>query len=548
MKHLIALFLIGLVHLSTAQISGFDNSSYNVDVFESTKGKSIGSSFVGIDNDGYIYTLSYRRIYIGIGFLMRKYLKVFNASTGEMHAELKIGKSKELRQRGLEYVALQVINDKPTIICQERKSKTKKYYGIHISNRGKLQGNRFEIGEAADCSGLFNSGSGFSSGGVNFYKNDDETVTFISDLSCDKDEIAMYRVIELDQNMDLENSYTFKLNYSDADIKSFIETKDHIYLKASTTVRKKVDGKIFKRNITTHRLFKVEKKDGDITEIELEENFEPLVIGDFRMKIVPNGILLSGQIIKEKGFAGLFTAVMDKRTNDITDIQTEEFDEAFVTKYWSDKEKRRNDRRKRRKGDDDEDDNFSTDFKLIETFETSDEGLISIFQDFELQVVTRTTTGANGQMTTTTEYYYYYKDVIIVKTNKNGGIEYTELLPFYQFTQNYDPGKGYSALRKDNDIYFLHGTSNEIDDMIEDGKKSRGRSRLRDRVIKYLSITHLSERGDIDTEKVLDLKEESISTDPNNVATDKKNHQFIIVSPITKIFRKKRTKVIRIKI
>ncbi|MGM0479096.1 MAG: hypothetical protein ACQERC_07710 [Bacteroidota bacterium] len=546
MKHLIALFLIGLMHVSTAQISVFNESSYDVDIFESTKGKSIGSSFVGIDEESYIYTLSTRRIYIGIGFLTRKYLKVFNAETGDMHAEVKIAKTKALRKRGVKYVDFRFINEQPTIICKNRRSKSNKYYGIHINNQGQLQGNRFEIGEGADCSGLFNHGGGFFSG-VHYEKNDDGTVTFISDLSCSKDEVTLYRVMELDENMDLENSFTFKMSYGGAEITSFIETEDYIYLKATTQVRKKIEGKVFKRTITTHRLFKIEKQDGDITEIELEEKLEPLIIGDFRMKIVPKGILLSGQNIKERGFAGLFTAVMDKRTNDITEVQTEEFDEDFVTRFWSDGEKRRNDKRKNR-GKDSDEDNFSTNFKLIETFDTSDDGLISVFQEFELRVSTTTTTGANGQMTTTTVYHYYYKDVIIVKTNKNGSIAYTELLPFYQSTTNYDPGKGYSAVRKNNDIYFLHGTSNEMEDMIEDGKKSRGRTRFKDRRIKYLSITHLSERGDIDTEKVLDLRETSVSTDPNNVATDQKNHQFIIVSPVTKMFRKKRTQMIKIKI
>jgi hypothetical protein len=184
----------------------------------------------------------------------------------------------------------------------------------------------------------------------------------------------------------------------------------------------------------------------------------------------------------------------------------------------------------------------------METFETSDNGLISVFQEFILRVVTRTSTDANGNMTTTTDYYYYYKDVIIVKTKEDGTIEYTEILPFYQLTVNYDPGKGYSAIKDGNDIYFLHGTSNEMEEMIEEGKKSRGKSRRKDRAIRYISVTHLNENGDVDTETVLDLKEYPVSTDPNNVAEDKKNKQFVIVSPVTKMFKRKRTKVIRIEI
>jgi len=135
---------------------------------------------------------------------------------------------------------------------------------------------------------------------------------------------------------------------------------------------------------------------------------------------------------------------------------------------------------------------------------------------------------------------------MVVKTGKDGEIEYTKLLPFYQLTINYNPGKGYSALKSDNDIYFLHGTSNEIDEMIDEGKKSNKRSKRRDRKIQFASITHLSNAGDIDTEQILDLKEANISIDPSVVGVDEKNKQFVIVSPVMKLFKLKKTKIVRI--
>lgn len=542
MKNLLLITFISLLTFSYAQ------NSYDVTELETTKGKTRGSSFIGIDDNGYIYTTSYKSTYIVVGMLVRSYLKVFNANSGDMHAEVRLEKSKELKRIGMEYISIQFINEKPTIICKKRKSdKPEKYYGIHIDENGSLQGNPFEIGVSGDCSGFMKRGKSFYSG-VYHKKNEDGTFTFISNTSCNRDELQSYRVLELDEELEVENTFTFKLDFESVSNLSFIESGDYLYLKANTRERKKVDGKLFKRWITTHRLYKIEKKDGALTEIEVEESLEPLMIGDFRMKSVSKGVLISGQIIQEKGFAGLFTAVLDRRTNEIFDVQTEEFDIDFVTKYWSERQKRKQERRRNRKGESEDDENFSTNFQLIETFNTSDKGLISIFQEFILRVVTRTTTDANGVTTTTTDYYYYYKDVIIVKTREDGSIEYTELLPFYQLTVNYDPGKGYSALRSKNDIYFLHGTSNEMEEMIEEGKKSRKRSRRKDRAIKYISITHLTERGDIDTEQVLNLKEYPVSTDPNNVAVDEKNQQFVIVSPVTKIFRRKKTKVIRIEI
>jgi hypothetical protein len=542
MKNLIAFIFIGLLNFSYTQ------TSYNVTELETTKGKTRGSSFVGIDESGFIYTTSYKSTYIVVGMLVRSYLKVFSATSGEMYAEVPLEKSKDLKRLGMEYISFEFINKKPTIICKKRKAeKPEDYYGIHINERGKIEGNPFKIGASGDCSGFMKRGKSFYSG-VYYEKSNDGSFTFISDVSCNGDDLKTYRVLDLDENMEEENSYTFKLDFESVSNLSFLNSGDYMYLKADTREREKVDGKLFKRTIVTHRLYKISRKDGDLTEIEVEESFEPLKIGDFRMKSVSNGVLLSGQIIQEKGFAGLFTAIIEERTDEIIDIQTEDFDIDFVTKYWSDRQKRKKERKRNRKGEDENDENFSTNFQLMETFETSDNGLISVFQEFILRVVTRTSTDANGNMTTTTDYYYYYKDVIIVKTKEDGTIEYTEILPFYQLTVNYDPGKGYSAIKNGNDIYFLHGTSNEMEEMIEEGKKSRKKSRRKDRAIQYISITHLNESGDVDTETVLDLKEYPVSTDPNNVAEDKKNKQFVIVSPVTKMFKRKRTKVIRIEI
>lgn len=542
MKSLFLTIIVSLLTLSNVF------GQYDVTELETSKGKTRGSSFIGIDDNGYIYTTSYKSTYIVVGMLVRSYLKVFSANSGDMHAEVPLEKSKELKRIGMEYISIEFINEKPTIICKKRKSdKPEKYYGVHIDENGSIQGSPFEIGGSGDCSGFLKRGKSFYSG-VYHEKNKDGTFTFISDLSCNGDELKSYRVLELDEDLEVENTFNFKLDFESVSDLSFIESGDYLYLKANTRERKKVDGKLFKRWITTHRLYKIDRKDGDLTEIEVEESLEPLMIGDFRMKSVSKGVLISGQIIQEKGFSGLFTAVLDGRTDEIKDVQTEEFDIDFVTKYWSEKQKRKQERRRNRKGESEDDENFSTNFQLMETFDTSDKGLISIFQEFILRVVTRSSTDANGVTTTTTDYYYYYKDVIIVKTREDGSIEYTELLPFYQLTVNYDPGKGYSALKSGNDIYFLHGTSNEMEEMIEEGKKSRKRSRRKDRAIKFISITHLTERGDIDTEQVLNLKEYPVSTDPNNVAVDEKNKQFVIVSPVTKMFRRKKTKVIQIEI
>lgn len=542
MKQFLSIFFLAIFTFSNAQ------NGYNIVEFETEKGKSKGSSVVGVDKDGFIYATSVKYTYIVIGNLARLYLKVFDAKSGAMVAEVPLEKSKELKERGMEYVSMEFIDEKPTIICKKSKSEIpKKFYGIELGNDGKLKGEVFEIGESGECSGFLNRNNN-SYSNVYHQEMKQGTLTFITSITCKGDELSSYRVVELNKNQEVENTYTFGLNYESVSGLNFTESGDNLYLKADTEEREKVDGKLFKRSITTHRLFKINRQDGSITEIGIEDNFLPLKVGDFMLKPVSNGVLLSGQIIGEKGFVGLFTGVLNEETDKVENIQTEDFDIDFVTKYWSDKQKEKEERRRDRKGETEDDENFSTDFELMEAYETSDNGMISIFQEFDLRIVTTTSRDANGVTTTDTDYYFYYKDVIIVKTREDGTIEYTKLLPFYQLTINYDPGIGYSALRDGNDIYFLHGTSNEVANNIEEGKKSKKKSRFRDRLINHISITHLDENGDVDSEQVLDVKELDITTNPNNFAVDEKNRQFVVVSPITKMFNYKRTKIVRIEL
>ena len=545
MKKILPILFLCFFNLTYAQ------SSYKTTEFLNEKAKTRGGSFEGIDKDGYIYTVSYKTTYIVLTTLIKTYLKVFDARTGLIHAEVPLENSKQLKNIGMEYVSLNFINDRPTVICKKRKSeKPERYYGIEINQNGSLIGEKFEIGESGDCKGFKILGNSRYTG---VYQSlpESKNMSFLSNISCDGDDFKTFRSIELNDNFDIQNTFTFKLNYEAISDLKFLTSGDYLYLKAETREREKVDGKIFKKMITTHRLFSINRTDGSTEEINVQESLDSFLVGDFRIKSVDEGILLSGQIIEEKGFTGIFSAIYSDGIGRITDIQTDSFDVDFVSKYWTEKQKQKDKRKRNRKNKDDEEDedgSFSTNFELIETFETSDNGLISVFQEYRIKVVTTTTTNANGGRTTTTTYYYYYEDILVVKTGEDGGIEYTKLLPFYQVTIDYDPGKGYTALKSDNDIYFLHGTSNEIDNMIDGGKSSNKKSKRKDRRIKFASITHLESNGDIDTEQVLDLGESRVSIDPNFVGIDEKNKQFVIVSPIMKMFKRKQTKIIRIEL
>ena len=66
--------------------------------------------------------------------------------------------------------------------------------------------------------------------------------------------------------------------------------------------------------------------------------------------------------------------------------------------------------------------------------------------------------------------------------------------------------------------------------------------------MQFASVTHIDPKGNVDTEQVFDIGEKNVSIDPNNVAADNTNKQFVIVSPVMKMFNYKKTKVIKIEL
>jgi hypothetical protein len=542
-KYLFVLFVL-------LWISPYAQDSYEVTEMIAEKSKSKNSYFEGIDENGYIYTIAIKGSTSLLFGPSRKYLKVFNARTGDMISETLISKAKTLKRMGLEYVSFTFIEERPTVVCK-LKGKTRKeiFYGFEVDEKGNFIGGIFELGEASDCRGFLNRGSE-SFYGVDVSESLDGRTTFISDISCRKDDKTSYKVVELDKDLEVTASFNFELDMSSLGDINFISLDDYIYLKGYNTSSEKVKGKLFKRSVRNDYLFKIDKQSGEVYELALIEAIEPLVIGDYSISASKEGVQLNGQALTDKGFSGIFSATLDLKTDEIKNVQTQDFSEEFVTKYWTEKQKRRSERKQKRNDEDDEPIGFTTRFQLSESFATKDNGSLSVFQEYWVKVVQRTTTNANGGTTVTYDYYYYYEDVIVVKTAADGTIEYTELLPFFQVTKNFDPGKGYSALLDGNEIYFLHGASNEMDEMINEGerKEKKKRVKLRDRGIRFASVTHIDERGNVDTEQVLDMGEADVMVYNTTTAVDTKNKQFVIVSPLQKMFQRKKTKVIRIEL
>ena len=109
---LIPFFLL-IAFLSYAQ-------DYSVEILKPQKGKTQGADYIGLDNNGNLYTASMK---ISGLIFVSEYLKVIDPASGRIISEVKLGNNKNLKKAGYDYVDIRVIRGELVLICKNKKSK-----------------------------------------------------------------------------------------------------------------------------------------------------------------------------------------------------------------------------------------------------------------------------------------------------------------------------------------------------------------------------------------------------------------------------------------
>ena len=539
---LIPFFLL-IAFLSYAQ-------DYSVEILKPQKGKTQGADYIGLDNNGNLYTASMK---ISGLIFVSEYLKVIDPASGRIISEVKLGNNKNLKKAGYDYVDIRVIRGELVLICKNKKSKEPYFLlGISLDDNGNFVGAPFRIAEVGECGSLFNRNNSLP-WSFSDAEGENESHFFLSEISCQKDKFREYRFIELDQMNDYINDFSFKIELDNIVDYSVLPYGNHLYYSSVTIENQKIEGKLFKQNRLVNKLFKIDINTLEVEEIDLYEGIDPIYAGRIVLDRLDDKVLISGQMMEEKGFTGVFTAQLDTATNEFSAIKTNIFPREFVTKFWSSKKKQKDDKKQSRKGDKYEEPSFNTNFKLMETHETEDGGQISIYQKYAKRTVTRTSTSSDGGASTTTDDYYSYGDAMFIKTDTTGKLKYVKLLPFNQTTKNYDPGKSFVSMAKDNQFYIIHDSNKELHDKIINEENSDEKQRIKDRMSRYYSITRIDENGKITTEQVLDRKETKISGEAIhllNIAANTERGEFILLTPVYKMaaFNRRKTKLVRFSI
>lgn len=505
---------------------------YNVNSVDLEKSTSRGATYEGMDNDGYIYASSFRSFNFILFTAVRSWIKVINPEIGSLVTENNI--EKLVSQRGYRYVDFMVLGNKPIVIVTKKGTvRDENYYAFEVDRSLNLLKDAYKIGEKPTCTGFGSgTGKGFVNGVLMDINEATRRTTFVSDLSCSKEDQKRLMAVTLNEHSNVIHDFKFELDLEGSLSKQNVFTyNDKIYFYTLETTREKVDGKIFKKDVNTAHLYAVNSY-GEVIEIDLEIGSD-YVASEISLVQAGDKVLVTGQIVEAgtSKLLGLFTAEMNTVDETLERIEKQFFDAAFITKFWSEKELDRAERRNNEPI-------LNANFVLADQFNTDDNGAVYLFQKREVQRVTRSSRTAAGAYTTTVYYYYYYTDVIACKVNTNAEIAWVELLPLYQLTIDYDIGPSFRAAQKEGELYLIHEASKEQIDLINAGKHSNERSQFKDRYQNHTAITRIDSEGNVSAEALIDNSESRIGFSPVAVANNKAQNKFILLDEQRKLFGK----------
>jgi hypothetical protein len=506
------------------------SQNHTVRYLDEQKTVSRGSTFIGVDENGFVYSSSFRTYYAVLIQLYHSYIKVYDSKNGRVITEKKVTSNKELSQLGYKYIDFMIKDNKPVILCEKKgQGKDHDYYLVDIDEHFNIIGTPYKVGVNPNCKTFLKTKS------VDLFFAEDIESSLkltLSEQTCKVGESITLHSIFRGKNNEIIHDLPLTIDIPQlSSLRATIYDENRYYLSILSFERKKQEGKLLKRTEKNHILLGVDKN-GETSEINLDVLSNGNRIGAFRVSKSKDKLLFSGQIINKFGqFAGVFTGVIDPKNNEISDVNEQYFTSEFVKRFWTEKAIEKANKKDQKNNDDD--DGFKGNYKLITSFPTDDGGLVNFYQKYWVKVVTSTRRDANGNMTTTTDYYYNYGELIPVKTNNKGDIEWVELIPAFQVTKNYDPGTSFLATQKNEDVYIFYNASNEQTEMIEEGAKSKSRKKLKDRIRKNATIVKIDKQGVLSQEKIIDLREDrSVHFDPGSMGVDADNHKIIMINNI----------------
>ena len=501
---------------------------YPVEFLDIQKSTSKGASFIGIDNNGYVYCKGHKVIYALVTFMSYDYIKIYDSRTGVLMTEKRMNHVPELTKNGFIIIDFLVNNGIPVYLCKKRETQTDQdYYFVNVDERLTIISNPYKVGYSNNCHSYIKSDN--YSKLYSFWNDNSDLNLFISDKTCKKDDFSNLHAVVLNLEQQKVSDFSFFIEENTISDLSVFMNRGGFYLSFSTEYKTDETGKLFKTKNTEKSLYRIDSI-ANLKKISLDVLSPGLELGAFKLINSNSSILFSGQIIdSENGlFKGICSGIVDVELDSVVNLKTTLFEEEFIQQYWTEKERLRNEKRKIFK---DNEIGFTGNYKLLDYFQTLDGGGVYIYQKYWKEAVTVTRRDANGNIYYDTEYHYHYTDLIPIRLDNLGNLNWKKIIPVHQHTINFDPGTSILSVLKDDDIYIFYASSNVEDQWLAEGNKTNNIGKRKNNTLKNATISTINKNGLLITNSVFNLNQsKTFYFNPKNMGIDKNNNRIIIVN------------------
>lgn len=479
--------------------------NYTVKNHNNIKGKSIGATVLGTDEEGYIYLASEKRIQIGFsGWIAFNWVKVIDPIKGKLVSERNL-KYKDLKNQGYKSKFVKVIDNKALLFV---KNKEDDYAIVELDKNLNIKGKPVIIGKGHDKTTLmkneeFDFHHSKDINGVNYFLtfNESSKNNFTISIKGFDKNLTTIKDIEVKIPATKGRDFNFLAYDDDTQLLYFNDPKTYKSMNVY--------------NGSAGNLFII--REGEAIELELDVEETGCVPSNVSFVRSEEKVLIAGNIQKEDGgnYIGVFSSKFDFELDELDVVEVELFEKEFVAKNAINYKKLEKE--------------FPNNYNHYKSIKTEDGGAVFFYQWYNY--TQRSPPEIESDI-------YFYGALIALKINSAGEQEWMNLIPINQINFNYNPGVGFVAMEKGGEVFVMHVFSDVRKDLVNDDLKSEYKAK-EERKIEKVAITRISQKGILHSTNIVDGYKEKFFFDPSQVYVDSENKKFVMFAKLKNLSKKK---------
>jgi hypothetical protein len=207
------------------------------------------------------------------------------------------------------------------------------------------------------------------------------------------------------------------------------------------------------------------------------------------------------------GVSGAFFQKLDAKYNvDFTTL--EEFEEDFITQFWSDRAKKKAEKKKKKKNAKKKEEPSLYSYIMHDLAIKENGDMVLLAEQYYMYITRQTYSNGNGGTYTVTTYHYHYNDVIAVNCSQNGSVTWKQKVQKRQYSTN-DGGyySSFYTIVQENDILLMYNDKEaNMEDADEAGNVLDKRKQRRNTIAALIT---LSDDGESAKNTLFDFEEDA---------------------------------------